>query len=208
MDERLSWPGWLTYSGRFIHISGHPSATGRAQDSEKSPSEDRRSSAVPDSHVMYLWCLACVVLRLISWLCLCVYGVQHASSSIFTTSSAAAFVPAADDAACTTLSSVVVFWRRSPSSGDAPAAYTAARRRHYWWVQWPDDSTWEGLGRENPAAATAHWQPLRRRLLPYSLLTLGVCPSVRPSVCPSVCLFMNWILCKVLGRVSWNLRSR
>jgi len=31
-DERLSWPSWLTYSGRFIHISGHPSATGQAQD--------------------------------------------------------------------------------------------------------------------------------------------------------------------------------
>ena len=25
-DERLSRPGWLTYSGRFTHISGHPSA--------------------------------------------------------------------------------------------------------------------------------------------------------------------------------------
>jgi len=22
-DERVSWPGWLTYSGRFTHISGH-----------------------------------------------------------------------------------------------------------------------------------------------------------------------------------------
>jgi len=22
-DERLSWPGWLTYSGRFTHISDH-----------------------------------------------------------------------------------------------------------------------------------------------------------------------------------------
>jgi len=29
-DERLSRPGWLTYSGRFTHISGHPSAAGRA----------------------------------------------------------------------------------------------------------------------------------------------------------------------------------
>jgi len=28
MDEKLSWPGWLTHSGRFTHISGHPSATG------------------------------------------------------------------------------------------------------------------------------------------------------------------------------------
>ena len=24
-DERLNWPGWLTYSGRFTHISGQPS---------------------------------------------------------------------------------------------------------------------------------------------------------------------------------------
>jgi len=30
-DERLSWPVWLTYIGRFTHISGHLSAVGRAQ---------------------------------------------------------------------------------------------------------------------------------------------------------------------------------
>ena len=29
-DERLSRPGWLTYSGRFTHISGHPSAACRS----------------------------------------------------------------------------------------------------------------------------------------------------------------------------------
>ena len=46
-DERLSWPGWLTYSGWFTHISGHPSATGRAQDSESTPAKDRRSTAGP-----------------------------------------------------------------------------------------------------------------------------------------------------------------
>jgi len=44
-DERLSWPSWLTYSGRFTHISGHPSAVGRAQDSESSPVKDQRSTA-------------------------------------------------------------------------------------------------------------------------------------------------------------------
>ena len=27
-DERLCWPGWLTYSGPFTHISGYPSALG------------------------------------------------------------------------------------------------------------------------------------------------------------------------------------
>ena len=46
-DERLSWPGWLTYSGRFTHISGHSSATGRAQDRKSSSAKDRRSTAVP-----------------------------------------------------------------------------------------------------------------------------------------------------------------
>jgi len=47
-DERLSWPGWLTYSGRFTHISGgHSSAIGRAQNRERSPAKDRRSIAVP-----------------------------------------------------------------------------------------------------------------------------------------------------------------
>jgi len=46
-DERLSWPSWLTYSGWFAHISGHPSAAGRAQDRESSPARDRRSTTVP-----------------------------------------------------------------------------------------------------------------------------------------------------------------
>jgi len=46
-DERLGWPGWLTYSGRFTHISGHPSATGLGQDGKSSPAKDRRSTAVP-----------------------------------------------------------------------------------------------------------------------------------------------------------------
>jgi len=44
-DERLSWPSWLTYSGRFTHISGHPSAIGRAQDRESSLVKVQRSAA-------------------------------------------------------------------------------------------------------------------------------------------------------------------
>jgi len=44
-DERLSWPGWLTCSGWFTHVSGHPSSTGRAQDSESPPAKDRRYTA-------------------------------------------------------------------------------------------------------------------------------------------------------------------
>ena len=39
-DERLSWPGWLACSRQFTHISGHPSATGRAQDRKSSPAKD------------------------------------------------------------------------------------------------------------------------------------------------------------------------
>ena len=46
-DERLSWPGWLICSGWFTHLSGHPSATGQAQDSESTPAKDRRSTAGP-----------------------------------------------------------------------------------------------------------------------------------------------------------------
>ena len=44
-DERLSWPGWLTYSGRLTNISG--SATGRAQDGERTLARDLRSTAAP-----------------------------------------------------------------------------------------------------------------------------------------------------------------
>jgi len=51
-DERLSWPSWLIYSGRLTHISGHPSATGRAQDSESTPAKDRCCTAGPrNQHV-------------------------------------------------------------------------------------------------------------------------------------------------------------
>ena len=52
--ERLSRPGWLTYSGRFTHISGHPSAAGRAQDRESSPVKDRRSTTVPHNQPLPL----------------------------------------------------------------------------------------------------------------------------------------------------------
>ena len=43
-DERLSWPSWLTYSGRYTHISGHTSAADRAEARESSPVRDRRSN--------------------------------------------------------------------------------------------------------------------------------------------------------------------
>jgi len=51
-DERLSWPSWLTCSGRFTHISGHhPPAAGGAhyRYRESSPAKDRRSTTVPRS---------------------------------------------------------------------------------------------------------------------------------------------------------------
>ena len=46
-DERLSWPSWLTYSGWLTHISGHPSATSPAQDSESTSAKDQCSTAGP-----------------------------------------------------------------------------------------------------------------------------------------------------------------
>ena len=53
-DERLSWPSWLTYSGWFTHISGHPSTTGRSQDSESTPATDRCSTAGPRNRLQCL----------------------------------------------------------------------------------------------------------------------------------------------------------
>ena len=53
-DERLSFPSWLTYSGWLTHISGHPSAAGRAQDRESSPARDRRSTTVPRHQLSYM----------------------------------------------------------------------------------------------------------------------------------------------------------
>ena len=46
-DERLSWPNWLTYRGWLTHISGHPSATSRGQESESTSSKDQCSTAGP-----------------------------------------------------------------------------------------------------------------------------------------------------------------
>jgi len=49
----MSRPGWLTYSGTVIHIRGHPSAVGRAQDRESSPVKDQRSTTVPRNQTQY-----------------------------------------------------------------------------------------------------------------------------------------------------------
>jgi len=46
-DERLSWPSWLTYSGRLTHISGHPSAAGRAWDRKVRQSKTDVLTTVP-----------------------------------------------------------------------------------------------------------------------------------------------------------------
>ena len=55
-DERLSWPSWLTCSGRFTHINGHPSAASQAYDRESTPTEDRRSANCATWYVCYVHC--------------------------------------------------------------------------------------------------------------------------------------------------------
>jgi len=52
--ESVSRPGWLTYSGRFIYINGHPSAAGRSQDRESLPVKDQRSTTVPSNQAKQL----------------------------------------------------------------------------------------------------------------------------------------------------------
>jgi len=52
-DERLSWPSWLTYSGRLTHISGHPLAAGRAWDRKVRRSKTNVLTTVPrNQHVV------------------------------------------------------------------------------------------------------------------------------------------------------------
>ena len=46
-DERLSWPSWLIYSGRLTHISGHPSAAGRAWDRKVRQSKTNHCATQP-----------------------------------------------------------------------------------------------------------------------------------------------------------------
>jgi len=43
-------------SGRFTHISGHPSSAGRAWDRESSPVKDRRSTTVPRNQQKHSLC--------------------------------------------------------------------------------------------------------------------------------------------------------
>jgi len=50
--RKAEWSWLADYSGRFTHISGNPSAAGRAQDSESSPVRDRRSTTVPRNQCM------------------------------------------------------------------------------------------------------------------------------------------------------------
>ena len=64
----MSWPSWLTYSGWLTHISGHPSAAGRAQDRESSPARDRRSTTEPRhqpcANILYISvCVSCEFVR-------------------------------------------------------------------------------------------------------------------------------------------------
>jgi len=60
-DERLSGSGWLTYSGWFTHMIGHPSVTGWAQGRESSPAKDRRSTAELRNHYLYIFGGSCPV---------------------------------------------------------------------------------------------------------------------------------------------------
>ena len=53
-DERLSWPCWLTYNGRFTHINGYPSAASPVQTSKSSPVRDRRSTTEPPNQLLIM----------------------------------------------------------------------------------------------------------------------------------------------------------
>jgi len=80
-DERLSWPSWLTYSGRFTHISGHASAVGRAQRRESSPVKDRRSTTAPRNQPNFNFNFVTTARRMpLHWEPTLVIGVSNATS--------------------------------------------------------------------------------------------------------------------------------
>ena len=81
-DERLSRPGWLTYSRRFTHISGHPSAARRSQDRESLLLKNQRSTTtVPrnkDVHQYTAINMSCVNHGTDRWgTCVCRYQFQR-----------------------------------------------------------------------------------------------------------------------------------
>ena len=75
-DEKLSLPSGLTYSGRFTNISGHPSAVVRAQDSERLPVKDRRSTTVLYSRTFEKCLLIDMAVEMICHTKLCISTVQ------------------------------------------------------------------------------------------------------------------------------------
>ena len=46
----LSWPCWLTYSGRFTHINCYPSAAGQMLARESSPVRVSETDVLPLSY--------------------------------------------------------------------------------------------------------------------------------------------------------------
>jgi len=85
-DERLSWPCWLTYSRWFTHISGHPSATGRAQDSESTLARDQRSTTGPCHQLVYsgcnqnTWAVSPEFVSTAEFYMLCLKNISHLTS--------------------------------------------------------------------------------------------------------------------------------
>jgi len=85
-DKRLSRPSWLTYSRRFTHISGQPSAAGRAQDSKSSPVKDWDSTTLPRNHSRRI--LSYFNKQILDWIGVCLWeharmnetGVNHCYS--------------------------------------------------------------------------------------------------------------------------------
>jgi len=82
-DERLSWPSWLTRSGRFTHITCHSSDAGRAQDRESSPAKDRGSSStnVPHHQLMMTDKSAAGCVILLKFGMLVYYGPRNKSQN-------------------------------------------------------------------------------------------------------------------------------
>jgi len=66
----------LTYSGRFTHINGQSSATGRVQYKEGLPAKDRHSTAVPRNQMELLVTNVLTTVMLSQICCITLYSLK------------------------------------------------------------------------------------------------------------------------------------
>ena len=87
-NERLSWPSWLTCSGRFIHISGNPSCScrssvGQGQFAGHRPTFYHCATQPTFALFVFMFCLQCYLITTSWWIQFCIIGPVRFTAHIF-----------------------------------------------------------------------------------------------------------------------------